>query len=402
MPQMSRKWFKGTQLRPDLADEGTRAYLRASLRCREQILATWRQPEALGSFDQFNSWLDGLHAVQRYKGRGSRQDSSIIMSIGGLDDALVKVSAKFRDGFVERAERTSPGVSLPGARLSRWADHLFYRSPSLARRERYLQAAWFQLRRLAAPGEMPLEERVDRIARMFFLLNATHLYEEVNLSLFMNLANALLEDAGLRGIEHGILDFVGMSLSSRTAIAHFRQEVARANPGRVKPPAADPRSHEEWAHLVRNSEQSAASGADTATGEGLLTLSRAVGMARLRERALRSLAEADPTLAPRVTRMEHARGRLETRRKDTAPTLQQAARALRASLEPLANAFHEARARGESEATLLRLASRYLDTLDEAHQCLMDVTGDQFAGHSVLAQVDRGSVIRSFCYQRRL
>ena len=57
----------------------------------------------------------------------------------------------------------------------------------------------------------------------------THLFENINQSLFANQMNALLQLFGYNPIEHGILDFVAMRLQPENFVTYFIDEVKRVN-----------------------------------------------------------------------------------------------------------------------------------------------------------------------------
>jgi hypothetical protein len=65
------------------------------------------------------------------------------------------------------------------------------------------------------------EEYVHKVARFFQLLINLHLFAAVNVSLYMNMADGLLEIAGLRGIEHGMVDFVAFRLQPDSFERYF-------------------------------------------------------------------------------------------------------------------------------------------------------------------------------------
>lgn len=132
--------------------------------------------------------------------------------------ALSLSSGPLFDGF--------PKAALPIDEVE--GDFIKHTYPSLEFSELYFNAALGQIKNL-------YNERHDRdpyirgVANVYQLLINLHYFPSINTSLYMNIANGLLEVADIRGVDHGIKDFVAMRLQPKNYQDYFHLEVLRRN-----------------------------------------------------------------------------------------------------------------------------------------------------------------------------
>lgn len=230
-----RRFFPGPQPAIDLDDVGSRDYLQHSVRCREAFLATWDGAGPPRDLADYKRWLTELHTLQAYKGKPGRlRDFDIpAISFGGIGARLDALAVSIGDRQV--TESSATGVDTPAARQ-------FYRSlfnyPPAQRADAHLAASQHALLEVhAGCDSQPIGEQLSRLSDFLYYGIRGHTFETVNLSLLMNMVNGVLGQRGLKGIEHGVLDFAAFGLSAKGFARYFQNEVARANPGLVEPAA---------------------------------------------------------------------------------------------------------------------------------------------------------------------
>ena len=96
--------------------------------------------------------------------------------------------------------------------------HLY---PTLDFSDQYFSSALSILKNILENEFEDGEKYVHNVADFFQLLINLHYFAAMNASLYMNMANGLLEIVGIEGIEHGIVDFVALRLQPENFRKYF-------------------------------------------------------------------------------------------------------------------------------------------------------------------------------------
>lgn len=235
-------YFYGHQPKPIYRSEDQKKvlerYIEANLETRELVVS-----RVLGSsfrsVKSFIGWVFELHRLQSYKGNPEelhRDDHLLSQNhTEVIRGDVVLIARHYRDPYAF-GKTHGPGITgipataLPYDReLSYEAIYHFYPS-----REYFgyyyeeLHRLFRAIQRHSTRGDN--RDFLEVVARFYQVAANLHMFERVNNSLYMNLVNTVLGLRGISGIEHGILDFVAMRLSSPAFVQYFADEVQRVNP----------------------------------------------------------------------------------------------------------------------------------------------------------------------------
>ncbi|MBI4358239.1 MAG: hypothetical protein HY584_02975, partial [Candidatus Omnitrophica bacterium] len=108
-------------------------------------------------------------------------------------------------------------------------------------------------------------ELVAKIAEFYQYAANARPFTQINNSLFMNMANAMLREAGLAGITHGILDHAAMRLQPAIFAKLFLEAVKEANPAVSSLSSVEARDKEVGVSVVESMEYVASVLAATGT-----------------------------------------------------------------------------------------------------------------------------------------
>lgn len=257
-----KEQFSGHQPTPNLRDEAVRRYIEKSVSSRRFFLEGLAAGHLHGSGGEAISFFSNMHRRHWYRGgeiyiegggdvghasAGSLDrlnPSGVTFNTHFVEEALDRIAAQLGDGYLQSKERT---IEVEGIEPSFWPqiEHhhygtLYVYPPTNAVRQAFRSAQSHLATLLGLGADAPAERIVQEIGQTYYYWMFSHPFGDLNHSLFMNAANALLELHGLKGIEHGIIDFATLGLSPKTFTAYFQAEVARQNRGKVPPPRPAP------------------------------------------------------------------------------------------------------------------------------------------------------------------
>jgi hypothetical protein len=188
------------------------------------------------STNDFREWLEVLRALLEYrKSESALHEKSVTDKHTRIvTEQVLPIAKKYSDPYYV-GEQTGPQFAgFPKESLpydERKDDVIYHHYPSLDYTDTYLSHALGLLKEILAGDLSERDEYVFRIARFFQTLINLHLFAAVNVSLYMNMADGLLEIAGLHGIEHGIVDFVAFRLQPENFEKYFYDTVLAGQPG---------------------------------------------------------------------------------------------------------------------------------------------------------------------------
>ncbi len=187
------------------------------------------------SVDTFRNWLETLRCLLEYrKSESALHEKSITNKHTKLIlEQILPIAKQYNDPYflgtaVGPIFPGFPKESLPFDEVK--GSHVYYHHyPSLNYTDIYLGASLRTFKRIINHDECArTQDYIHEVAYFFQLLINLHLFAAINVSLYMNMADGLLELAGLRGVEHGIMDFVAFRLQPETFQAYFYDTVIRA------------------------------------------------------------------------------------------------------------------------------------------------------------------------------
>lgn len=205
---------------------GERKYLLAHLDCRRAFYEGLTDVEHM-TLDDFRNWLDVLRALLEYrKSESALHEKSVTDKHTKIvTEQVMPIAKKYHDPYYENKANGPVFEALPKASLpydERRGELIYHHYPSLDYADEYLQMALDELKILLRTDAFAdQQEYVHKVARFFQILINLHLFAAVNASLYMNMADGLLEIVGLRGIEHGIADFVAFRLQPESFEHYF-------------------------------------------------------------------------------------------------------------------------------------------------------------------------------------
>jgi hypothetical protein len=217
-------YFRGRQETYKTPEE--RKYLLAHLDTRRAFYEGLADVEQM-SLEDFRNWLEVLRALLEYRNSESALHEKSITDKHTkiVAQEIMPLAQKYGDPYFSGVLQGPVFEGLPKASLpyDEERDGLVYHHyPSLDYADDYLQHALDTLKSLLRTDAFAnQEEYVHKVARFFQLLINLHLFAAVNVSLYMNMADGLLEIAGLRGIEHGMVDFVAFRLQPDSFERYF-------------------------------------------------------------------------------------------------------------------------------------------------------------------------------------
>jgi hypothetical protein len=223
------KYFRGYQPNVDYSNPAEVEYLRASFETRRKFYETLPSVTDMG-LEDFRAWLEELRSSIQYRPTEEwlhqrfatpahdllvREQVLPIAHIMG-DPYVVGVSkGPVFEGIPENAQ---PHDELIDGKI-------VHNYPTLKHSEAYFSEALVQLKELMSNQNLSRDEYLEGIENFYQLLTNLHYFAAMNASLYMNMANGLLEVAGIKGIENGIIDFVALRLQPANFQQYFAFEV---------------------------------------------------------------------------------------------------------------------------------------------------------------------------------
>lgn len=249
--EQDASYYKGPQPSFSLADQDAVRYVRHSLDTRKAFLEGMEHGQIDLSQRDFQNWLVNLHQKQTYKQAQKLGElfEGGMTSRGAhtpfVKNDVVAIAEKYQDPYADFYKNPQiygntynldlPGISPKGRPQDGLVGDLVYHQyPNSMFRDEYTSVMQQKLRELGRLGqEAPLEQQLRLISEFYQYAINDRMFTKVNQSLYMNMVNGLLEQRGLRPIEHGVLDFVAMRLQPDNFARYFSDEVRRVQPGQV-------------------------------------------------------------------------------------------------------------------------------------------------------------------------
>lgn len=222
------KYFQfGIQQKPNLKNSGNVTYIKTAINQQKDFIEGLINQNAT----DFKSWLISLHKKQIYKGHdiktATKRRFALIIHSRIVLDAVIPLANKYKDPYVNKKIQFVyfPEISKEGLPKDVWENEneVFHYYPDPIFLFQYLTVMEKMLQEtLTAPNA---EKLLSKIALYYQYAINTHMFENINQSLFANQANALLQVFGYKPINHGILDFVAMRFQPANFVKYFIDEV---------------------------------------------------------------------------------------------------------------------------------------------------------------------------------
>lgn len=224
------KYFRfGQQAKPDLTSREEVSYIRASIRQNRAFLLGLRNE----SFSNFKAWLIKLQREQVYSGIEGKLLRNIRVSQGEhsriVVDAVLPLAAKYHDPYTNKGTQIVylPNIDQKGLPMDKWINEKevihYYPDPKFL--NQYLQVMKENLEEITSISNTSDKGLLSKIALYYQYGINTHMFENINQSLFANQMNTLLQVFGFKPINHGILDFAAMRLQPDNFVRYFIDSV---------------------------------------------------------------------------------------------------------------------------------------------------------------------------------
>ncbi len=230
------KYFKyGKQSRPNLTTKEDFNFIIAAIKQEKAFLKGLQNK----SFRNYKHWLITLHKKQAYKGHGGRILPKRRISMGEhskiVKDAVLPLAKKYSDPYTNSGLQVLrlAGIGRNGRPMDEWKNknEVIHYYPDPDYFDDYLQIMKKKLQEFTYESTKPFSMNILILIANYFQYGVnTHLFEDINQSLFANQANAMLKYLGLKPVEQGILDFTAMRLQPKNFARYFIDEVKKANP----------------------------------------------------------------------------------------------------------------------------------------------------------------------------
>ena len=224
------KYFRGYQPMVDYANADEVTYLVQSIETRRMFYKGLESTKFM-DVPSFIELLERLRTTLQYRPVDEWLHQRFATSAHTIivQEEIMTIAKKYQDPYAT-GESTGPTfTNFPKQSLpyDKHEDELIvHHYPNLEWTEYYLGAALSKLKELCT-GDLTREEYIYRTANFYQLLINLHYFAAMNASLYMNMANGLLEAGGIKGIENGIIDFVALRLQPTAFQEYFLTEVKR-------------------------------------------------------------------------------------------------------------------------------------------------------------------------------
>lgn len=224
------KYFQyGKQSQVDLTNKIHLSLIKAAISQNKAFISGLRSK----SFNNFRTWLIKLHQKQIYNKIEGKILASKRVSQGEhsriVVDTIILLAAKYHDPYINKGTQIVhlPMIDQKGLPMDVWQNkqEVFHYYPEPEFLDQYLQVMKEILEEIITNSDMTDKELLSKIASYYQYGINTHMFENINQSLFANQMNALLQLFGFKPISHGILDFAAMRLQPENFIKYFIDEV---------------------------------------------------------------------------------------------------------------------------------------------------------------------------------
>jgi|GEM_PF-2417849 len=221
-------YFFGRQSTINLTDARAVRYIEANIRIRRRLYHEIPGVLEMGMGD-FESWLRDLHSDMTYKATYEGNFPRNVPTHTVIVNAEVKpIAEQYGDPYFTGEANGPKFKGIPPYMLPRDEKEgglISHYYPLLEYKTFYLKAAHNVFCDIVTHPIVGCDDYFKKVAYLFQILINLHLFVNVNNSLYMNIVNAFLEIAGTNGIEHGILDFVGMRLQPDRFSEYFLDQI---------------------------------------------------------------------------------------------------------------------------------------------------------------------------------
>jgi hypothetical protein len=225
-------YFRGAQPTMDYAEPAEVTYLSANIDVRTKFYNGLQQIDPMGLSD-FGPWLVELrHAMEyRFIEEWLHHKFSTSGHTAVVKGHVLDISKQYHDPY---SESLSKRPFLPGIRPKMLprddivGENIVHHYPKLDCTDAYLTQALASLKKISKTMPIGGELYVKEVANFIQYLVNLHLFAGINNSLYMNMANGLLEVATIPGIEHSIIDFVAMRLQPENFQQYFFELVKQS------------------------------------------------------------------------------------------------------------------------------------------------------------------------------
>lgn len=233
------KYFQyGNQPKPDLIKPSDISLIKAAIRQNK----AFAQGIVNQSYLNFKPWLIKLHKKQIYNGQqvkiATKKRFALIIHSRIVLDAIIPLAIKYNDPYINRNTQKVclPQIDNEGFPVDIWQNKNevshYYPDPKFI--DQYLKAMKELLQAIVANSDISQEDLLSKIALYYQYAINTHMFENINQSLFANQVNVLLQVFGYKPINHGILDFVALRFQPVNFIKYFVDEVIETKNNRLK------------------------------------------------------------------------------------------------------------------------------------------------------------------------
>ncbi len=223
------KYFQyGIQSKPNLVNSNDVIYVKTAIDQQRNFI----QGLINQDIKDFKVWLISLHKKQIYNGNdikiAVRRRFALIIHSRVVLDAVIPLAVKYHDPYINKRIQFVylPKIAKKGLPKDVWYNEkeVFHYYPDPRFLPQYLSMIEEILQQIIT---MPYvgKELLSKIALYYQYAINTHMFENINQSLFANQMNALLQVFGFEPINHGILDFVAMRLQPVNFVKYFIDEV---------------------------------------------------------------------------------------------------------------------------------------------------------------------------------
>ncbi len=220
----------------DYGNDAEVSYIEANLRLRNKFYHDIPKVMEM-NVDSFAAWLAALHECIAYKYAYPGEfplPRDVTTHTIIIKNEVTPLAKKYNDPYASGATKGPvfdgfPADALPTDTVD--GPNIVHHYPVQKYSSLYLREAHATLKQLTNTTETGGEMYVQKVAYLLQVLVNLHLFVNINMSLYMNIANAMLDIGGIAGMEHGILDFVAMRLQPVAFHAYFVDELHRLNDG---------------------------------------------------------------------------------------------------------------------------------------------------------------------------
>lgn len=235
-------YFIGTKPQINFRDKKDIQLIIKSLAISENFIKAISDLEQGMTDRQFLHWLIEQHKIRAMipETKGKVIDYQVSNQSGHtpfVTDGVLPIAQRYNDPYKANGIRSPMLEGIPAEGLPR--DIWYFDAGIRVVGHEYPAPQYFpvyihrinqELISLLQMDDVPIERKIEKIASIHQYGVNARMFKRTNQAFFLNISNALLKVMGLKPIEGGILDFVGMRLQPENFVKYFYDEVKRVNP----------------------------------------------------------------------------------------------------------------------------------------------------------------------------